>query len=371
MADRPPKLMAYDPWLFFTAVLLVAGGLFMVGSSSNYIAMGYGGSPSAFYLRQGLHVVAGLAGLMLAMSIPYRELDRRWLIGALFLGCLAALIVVLAMDSAGGARRWLPAGPVKLQPSEFVKLFVVLFMAYMLSRKERQVNDFWSVILPCAAVVGTLSGLILLEPDLGSALMLALVAGLMVFAAGLRWSYIGGAALGGVAIAGVAIAAAPYRLERVRAWWGIWSDPSADCLGANFQLDQSLVAIGSGGLWGVGFGQGQQKAFYVPASHTDFIFSVVGEELGLIGTVLLLAAFLLIFWRGMRAAVRAPDRFGFYVALGITGLVVLQALTNMAVCTGLLPTKGLPLPLISYGGSSLLASMLAVGLLLNVSQHSN
>jgi cell division protein FtsW len=242
----------------------------------------------------------------------------------------------------------------------------------MLSRKQERINDLKAVLVPCAAVVGTLAYLIFIEPDLGSATMLVLVAGVMTFAAGLHWKYIVAGGVVGAAGLGIGIATAPYRWERVRAWWAIWSDPAAaDSLGSNFQLDQSLVAIGSGGLTGVGLGQGQAKALYVPASHTDFIFSVIGEELGLLGTGLLLVAFLVIFWRGLRAAVQAPDRFGFYIALGITSLIVLQAMTNMAVCLGLLPTKGLPLPLISYGGSSLLASMIALGLLFNVSQHSN
>ncbi len=164
-----------------------------------------------------------------------------------------------------------------------------------------------------------------------------------------------------------AVLAEPYRMGRI----GAFLDPGSDALGANFQLNQSLIAVGSGGLTGVGLGQGQQKAYFLPAAHTDFIFSVVGEELGLIGTVGVLLAFLVVFWRGMRSALRAPDRFGFYLALGLTHLLVLQGLINMCVCLGLLPTKGLPLPFISYGGSSLLASMAAMGLLLNVSQHSN
>jgi len=227
------------------------------------------------------------------------------------------------------------------------------------------------VLAPCGVVVLTLAWLIYIEPDLGSSAMLVLVAGVMIFAAGLHWKYITIGGVTALAALVIGVVATPYRWERVRAWLAIWSDPASEALGANFQLDQSLLAIGSGGLTGAGLGQGYQKAFYVPASHTDFIFSVIGEELGLIGTSVLVVAFLLIFWRGMRAAVRAPDRFGYYLALGVTSLIVFQALTNMAVCLGLLPTKGLPLPLISYGGSSLLASMTALGLLFNVSQHSN
>jgi cell division protein FtsW len=282
-------------------------------------------------------------------------------------GCLAALILVLAMPEAGGARRWFPVGPVKFQPSEFAKLIIVLLMAHMLSRKEEQVNEFWAVPAPCFGVVGAMAFLILIEPDLGSAVMLFLVASVMIFTAGLNWKYVALAAGTGVVGLVASVIAEPYRLRRVLAFM----DPSSDAYGASFQLNQSLIALGTGGATGAGLGLSHQKAFYLPAAHTDFIFAVIGEELGLIGTGALLVAFLIIFWRGMRAAVRAPDKFGFYLALGVTTLLVLQALINMCVCLGLLPTKGLPLPFISYGGSSLMASMVATGLLLNVSQHSN
>ncbi|HKQ59743.1 MAG TPA: putative lipid II flippase FtsW [Candidatus Polarisedimenticolaceae bacterium] len=359
------RRVAFDGWLFVTASLLAIGGLIMVGSASNYVALQHG-SPSAFYWRHSLHLLLGFAALGVMLSVDYRRIADRRVISGLVIGCFAALVLVLAMPSAGGAHRWFPLGPVKLQPSEFAKLVAVLFMAWMLSRKEEQIDDVWSVHGPCLAVIGTMATLVVIEPDLGSAVMLVLVAGVMIFVAGLRWKYVlvvlGLCALGLVA----SLLAQPYRLERIRAFL----DPSADALGSSFQLSQSLIAVGSGGLAGVGLGQGQQKAYYIPAAHTDFIFSVIGEELGLIGTVLLLGAFLTLFWRGMRTARRAPDRFGFYVALGLTSMLVLQALLNMGVCVGLLPTKGLPLPFISYGGSSLLASMIATGLLLNVSQHS-
>jgi cell division protein FtsW len=372
VTDRAPKRMAYDRWLFFTTLLLVVGGLFMVGSSSGFVAIDYGKSPSAFFFRHGVHALLGCVALYFAATKSYERLDRRRPLLLAFLCCLGALIAVLVLpDAAGGAKRWLVLGPVRVQPSEFTKLFVVVYLAHLLSRKEERIRDPWSVLVPASLVVGTLATLILVEPDLGSAALLLLVAALLLFAGGLEWKYVTGAAALAVVTLPLAIVAAPYRLERLLAWWRIWTDPGSDALGSNFQLNQSLLAFGNGGLAGLGLGQGLQKAFYVPASHTDFIFSVVGEELGLVGAAALLGAFLILFWRGLRAAVRAPNRFGFYLALGITCLLVVQALTNMAVCLGLLPTKGLPLPLISYGGSSLLVSMTAAGLLLNVSQHSN
>jgi len=362
-----PRRMLYDPWLFFTASLLGVGGLLMVGSASNYIALEYSTDPSAFLWKHLIHLLLGFGALVAALSFRYRQLDDRRVVMTLLGGCLVSLLLVLAMPAVSGAHRWIPIGPMNLQPSEFAKLFTVVFMAYALSRKDDRNSDAWAVPLPCFVVVGTLAFLVFIEPDLGSAVMLVFTACLMIFVAGLSWKAI--AALGGLGAVGFVfgVLAKDYRLARIKSFL----DPSADALGTSFQLNQSLIAVGSGGLTGTGLGQGQQKAFFLPAVHTDFIFSVIGEELGLLGTGAVLIAFLMIFWRGMRAALRAPDRFGFYLALGITNLLVVQALINMGVCLGLLPTKGLPLPFISYGGSSLLASMAGIGLLLNISQHSN
>jgi cell division protein FtsW len=359
--------MSYDPGLFITAAVLALGGLFMVGSASSYIAMQLGQNPSTYLWKHLLHLLLGLLAMIAILSFRYQRLEDSRVIGILLLGCIASLILVLAMPEANGARRWFPLGPLKLQPSEFAKLIAVLFTAYMLARKDKRVNEFWVVPAPCFGVVMALAILVLIEPDLGSAVMLVTATSVMIFVAGLSWKYVitaGGAGIVGFALS---VIAEPYRWVRIKSFM----DPSLDATGAGFQLNQSLIALGNGGLTGAGLGHGQQKAFYLPAAHTDFIFSVIGEELGLVGTFLLLLAFLLVFWRGMRAASRAPDRFGFYLALGITNLLVLQALINICVCVGLLPTKGLPLPFISYGGSSLLVSMMALGLLLNVSQHSN
>ena len=362
-----PRRTVYDPWLLFTAALLALAGLFMVGSASSYHAMGLGQDPSSYFWKHLLHLLLGCAALVGTLSFRYQRLADRRVVLVLVAVCMLALILVLAMPEAGGARRWFPLGPLKFQPSEFAKLIVVLLMAFMLARKEERVNEFWTVPAPCFGVVGLMAFLILIEPDLGSAAMLILVASVMIFTAGLSWKY--AALFAGTGTLGLiaSVIAEPYRLKRIVSFF----DPASDAFGASFQLNQSLIALGNGGLTGAGLGHGYQKAFYLPAAHTDFIFSVIGEELGLLGTGALLIAFLIIFWRGMRAALRAPDRFGFYLALGITNLLVLQALINMSVCVGLLPTKGLPLPFISYGGSSLLASMVATGLLLNVSQHSN
>jgi len=361
-----PRRMIYDRWIFLTTALLVVGGLFMIGSASNYFAMAYGQSPSALWWKHALHLVVGLVALIVMLKIPYAKLADGRLIGLLSVLCLGGLILVMAMPAILGSHRWIVLGPIKLQPSEFTKLFVVLFMAWVLSRKEERINDFWSVGLPTMIVVATLGFLVVIEPDLGSAVVLVAVAGVMIFAAGLSWRYVLGAAAVGAAAFVTGVLVEPYRMQRITGFIDPWADPRD----TGFQLIQSLIAFGSGGLTGVGLGQGQQKALFLPAAHTDFIFSIVGEELGLIGSLSLLFAFLLLFWRGMRVALRSPDRFGFYLAFGLTNLLVIQALINMCICVGLLPTTGLPLPFISYGGSSLLSSMAAIGMLLNVSQHS-
>ena len=362
-----PRRMGYDRWLFVTAGLLVLGGILMVGSASHYVAMSAGKSPWHFLLRHIVYVALGSVALVAAMRLPYRRLDDPRVAYGAAAACVVALVTVLAMPAAGGARRWFPLGIASVQPSEVAKLAVIVFLAHVLSRKEERIHEPWAVPLPCLALTGLMAALVVIEPDLGSAAMLCAIAGTMLFVAGLRWSWIG--AVGGLALLAsvAAVLVEPYRIQRIRTFW----NPTADLQGAGFQLWQSLIAVGSGGLTGSGLGQGRQKALFLPAAHTDFIFSVIGEELGLVGTGLLLVAFSILFWRGMRAAVRAPDRFGFYLALGTTALLTLQGLIHMGVCLGLLPTKGLPLPFVSWGGSSLIASMVGIGWILNVSQYSN
>jgi cell division protein FtsW len=356
-----------DPWLIVITAFLVGGGWFMVGSASNYVALEFGKNPSMFGWRHLLHLLLGVGALATMLSFPYQRLARRWVVRSVVIFALCTLVAVLSMPEICQARRWIPLGAFNFQPSEFAKLATVLYMAWMLSRKQERVNDPWAVPLPCLLVVGTMALLVVVEPDLGSAVVPAVVAGVMIFVAGLRWRYVAGLAALGVIGFVAAVLAEPYRVMRM----ATFLDPWADSLGKGYQLCQSLLAFGNGGVTGMGLGGGAQRALFLPAPHTDFIFSVIGEDFGLIGCAAVLLAFVLLFWRGLRAALRAPDRFGFYLALGITGLLVLQGLINMGVCLGLAPTKGLPLPFISYGGSSLLVSMAAMGLLLNVSLQSN
>ncbi len=360
-----PRRRVVDPWLVLTAAGLLLLGTFMVASASQYVAMHHGLAPAHYLWRRLAHLALGAAALAAGAAIPYERLSQRWLV----MGCVGlvvlALVGVLLTTPIGGARRWFRLGAFNLQPSEAAKLAVVLFMARLLSRKERETSDPWAVPVPAFVVVGTIAGLVMVEPDLGTAVLIFGTAFAMLFVAGLPWRYVGLALAAGVAVVAWAIAVEPYRLERVWAYL----DPEADALGSGFQVQQARIAIGNGGLWGVGLGQGQQKALYLPEPHTDFIYAVMAEELGVLGGTGVLAAFLLLGWRGLRAARRAPDRFGFYLALGITVWIVGQGLVHMGVCLGVLPTKGLPLPFISYGGSSLLATMAGMGLLLNVSQH--
>ena len=363
-----PKRRSFDRWLLLTAALMAFCGLFMVGSASHYVAMSLGKDPTYFLIRHGAFLAVGLATMAGAMALPLQRLDRPAVVGGVFAASLAMLLLVLAMPAAGGAHRWFRVGPLGFQPSELAKIATVLLLAYLLSRRSvDQVNDFRATLGPVAALVGAMVLLIVIEPDLGSAVMVLAAAAVMLFVAGLRFRFLG-AALGiGIVFVGLAILAQPYRMERIKTFL----DPGSDPQGTGFQLAQSRLAVGSGGLSGVGFGMGQQKAFYLPAPHTDFIFSVVGEEFGLLGTLTMLTGAGFVAWRGIRATLGAPNRFAFYVALGGTMLIVLQALIHMGVCVGLLPTKGLPFPLLSYGGSSLIASFAVIGLILNVSQHSN
>jgi len=360
------KRVMWDPWLMVITTLLVGGGWFMVGSASNYVALEFGKGPSAYGVRHLLHILLGCVALGTMLTFPYQRLADRRLVRASLVLAFGTLIFVLAMPEICHARRWIPLFFFNFQPSEFAKLASVLYMSWVLSRKQESVNDPWAVPLPSALVVGTMALLIVVEPDLGSAVIPVATAGVMIFVAGLQLRYAMGLAAVGALGFGIAVIAEPYRIARVLNFINPWQDP----FDKGYQLCQSLIALGNGGLSGMGLGGGAQRALFLPAPHTDFIFSVIGEDFGLIGCGAVLGAFLLLFWRGLRAAMRAPDRFGFYLALGITCMLVLQGLINMCVCLGLVPTKGLPLPFISYGGSSLLVSMAAMGLLLNVSLYS-
>jgi len=354
-----------DRMLFTATVLLVCVSVVMVYSASAVLALDRFGQPYMFLIKQALWTALGLVGLAVAMRIDYRTYRNEAFIWAVI--GLVGLLLVLVLFSApvNGARRWFNVGGLGIQPSEIAKIAVVLFTALTLERRMHRIDELSYALLPIAIVVGGMSSLVLLEPDLGTAISLILIAGTMVFAAGLNYRYLVATALAAVPVLYFAIMSVPYRRQRILAFWDPWADP----LGEGFQLIQSLIAVGTGGVFGRGLMGGVQKLFFLPEPHTDFIYSVIGEELGLVGATMVLICFSVIAWRGLRIAMRAQDAFGSFLALGLTTMISVQALVNVSVALGLLPTKGIPLPLVSSGGSSLLVSLMAVGMLLNVSQH--
>jgi cell division protein FtsW len=303
--------------------------------------------------------------LAVSMRIDYRTYRNEPFIWSLTGVVCVLLVLVLFSAPVNGSRRWFNLGGLGIQPSEIAKIAAVLFTALTLERRMHRIDELSYSLLPIAIVVGAMSGLILLEPDLGTAASLLMVVGTMVFAAGLNYRYLVGTALAAAALLYFLIASSPYRLRRLLAF----TNPEADPLGDGFQVMQSLIAVGTGGVFGRGLMGGVQKLFFLPEPHTDFIYAVIGEELGLLGTTTVLLCFCIIAWRGVRIAMRTPDAFGSFIALGVTAMIAVQALVNISVVLGLLPTKGIPLPLVSSGGSSLLISLLGIGVLLNISQH--
>jgi cell division protein FtsW len=307
--------------------------------------------------------------MAVTMKINYRGYQQPFVVWA-GLGIIAVslLIVLVAAPEINGSKRWFGVGGIGVQPSEFAKLALVLFLADLLSRRMNKVNDMTAVVAPVGLVLGGLVGLTLLQPDLGTSAFLVMLAVVMVFAAGLHYRYLVGVVGVGTLSLAALILLSPRRAERLERIM-TWIDPWSDAAGGGFQIIQSFIAIGSGGITGRGFMQGLQKIGFLPEANTDFIYAIIGEEFGLIGTTLVLLAFVLIAWRGYRVATTMPDVYGSFLALGLTTLLAVQALANISVVIGVLPNKGLPLPFVSAGGSSMFVSMLAIGMLLNLSQH--
>lgn len=362
------RKLSFDTWLFSTATLIVVVGLVMIYSASAMIAtQRFGHGPYYFLTRQLVFLVAGALLMMFLMHVnPALLQDRRVLHGALALVALG-LIAALFQSPINGTHRWIDLPWFNLQPSEFAKPAMILFLASFLARREERINDVTTTLLPVGFILALFAGLILLGRDFGTAATLLLVSCAMIFAAGISWRYIAVCSLALVPAAVYFAGSAAYRRERLLTFL----NPEADPLGKGFQPMQSLIALGTGGFEGLGIGNGRQKLFFLPEPHTDFIFSIIGEELGFLGALLLLGAFALLAWRGFRVARYSHNRFAFYGAVGCTMMIVIQALINVSVALCLLPTKGIPLPLVSYGGSSLIASLMAVGLLLNFSQQSD
>jgi cell division protein FtsW len=353
-----------DPWLLLAVLLLTAGGLVMVYSASAVKAGADLHDQFYFLRRQLLAAGIGLGALVLGLRLGARGAERlAYPVLALTVVSLLLVLIPGVGAAAGGARRWIGLGPFHFQPAELAKVALVLYLARSLSRKQSQMKVFSVGFLPHLLVTGLLAGLCLLQRDFGTGVVLGLVLFAMLFAAGAKVSYLLGAALLAVPVAWKAIAGTPYRMERIQAFL----DPFRHKGGAGWQMVESLLGIGSGGWLGQGLGQGKAKLFYLPGAHTDFIAAVVAEEVGLAGVALLLLLYGVFTWRGFRAAFRASDAFGCYAALGIVALIASQALINLSVVFVLLPTKGLTLPFVSYGGSSLITLLGASGLLLAIS----
>ena len=362
------RKLSYDTWLFGAAMLIVVLGLVMIYSASAMIAtQRFGHGPLYFLTRQGVFLVAGAAAMVILMHVnPALLKDKRVVYGSLAVIALA-LIVALFQSPINGTHRWIVFPWFQLQPSELAKPALVLFFASFLARREERINELTTTLLPLAFILALFAGLVLLGRDFGTATVIIVVVAAMVFAAGLAWRYVAAFAIALLPLGAYFALNASYRRERLLTFL----NPEADAQGAGFQALQSLIALGTGGFRGLGIGNGRQKLFFLPEPHTDFIFSIIGEELGFVGALLLVAAFAFLIWRAFRIVRYSQDRFAFYAALGCTLMIAIQALLNISVALCLLPTKGLPLPLVSYGGSSLIASLVAVGLLLNFSQQAS
>lgn len=357
------RLDEYDLKVLLMAIALTCFGVVMIYSASSVTAAKRYHDGFFFLKRQGVFALMGFSIMAVVMNIDY-HFWRRMAVPALLV-CIGLLVLVLIPGiggKAGGSSRWLKLPGFNLQPSEMAKLALIMYMAYSLDRKQDKVKSFRQGIIPYMIVLALLIACLVLQPDLGGALTLVAVAMAMLFAAGMRFSHFISMALLALPLLALKLSRG-YHGERMKIWLDPWKDPE----GKGFQIIQSWYALGTGGVFGRGLGEGKQKLFYLPEAHTDFILSVIGEELGFMGLLVIVAMFSMLVYRAMRIAVSAPDAFGRFLALGIAVLFGIEATVNMGVVTGLFPTKGLALPFISYGGSSLLISLFAVGILLNIS----
>jgi cell division protein FtsW len=361
------RKLSSDKILFGATLGLVLVGVIMVFSASAVLANEKFHSPYYFLMRQAIWALIGLAGMSVLMHIDYHLYRKPLIVFTSLFVCGALLLAVFLVDKSHNTHRWFKLGLLSFQPSELSKIALVIFLASFLEKRLGNVNDLRHTVMPCFAVLTVFIFLIVAEPDLGTSVCIVLVGFILLFAAGLSYQYVVGAFLLLVPPFFCLVYFFEYRMRRVLAFMDPWKDPQ----GTGFQIIQSLIAVGTGGLTGVGLMEGKQKLFYLPEPHTDFIFAVIGEELGLIGSISLVILFGIFLWRGIRISLHAPEPFGQFLGVGLTMMVVSQAFINMSVVLGLVPTKGIPLPFISSGGSSLLINLMGVGVLLNVSQHSD
>ncbi len=362
-----PVRLSVDPVLLGAVLALVSLGLVMVYSASAVTAAEKQGNGFYFLERQLLAAFVGLVVMAAAVRVGYRRLARLAYPMLLLSIVLLVLVLVPGVGTVvGGARRWLRLPGLSLQPAEIAKFTWVVYLAYSLAKKREKVATFSIGFLPHLLLAGLLVALCMAEPDFGSSVELLVLLFILLFAAGTKLSYLVGSVLLALPMAYAAIAHSPYRLKRIMAFL----DPWAHRHDIGYQVAQSLISVGSGGLFGLGLGESRQKLFFLPEAHTDFIFSIIGEELGLLGAVATIVLYGVVVWRGTRAALRASETFGTYLGLGLTAMLGFQAAVNMSVAMGMLPTKGLTLPFISYGGCSLVISMAAAGVLLSLSASS-
>ncbi|HKY29804.1 MAG TPA: putative lipid II flippase FtsW [Pyrinomonadaceae bacterium] len=360
------KKLYPDKWMFAATVGLALFGVVMVYSASAVMAQRETGNQFHYVVKQGIWTTIGFAVMLATMQVDYKHWRNKRIVYGLLVLTALLLMSVFAFPSVNGAHRWIKTKFFSVQPSEISKLALVIFLAYFLERRAGEEGNFWKTFMPCALVTGGLAFLIVIEPDLGTAMMLGVVFLIMIYTAGARLKHLAMAAAPAfIALLGLLIFV-PFRIRRLITFLDPWADPQ----GSGFQVVQSLIAVGSGGPNGLGFAQGKQKMLFLPFAHSDFIFAVVGEELGLVGALAVVAVFGLFLWRGLRTSLLAPDRFGMLLSLGIVVAIVAQALFNISVVLSMVPTKGIPLPFISYGGSSLVPTLAAVGILLNISQQS-
>lgn len=359
------KRVGIDKWLFGATLLLVVAGVVMVFSASAVLAGEKFGWPYHFFARQLGWALAGLTIMTVLMNIDYRRWQRPGVVFTLLGITTLLLVAVLFFDRSHNTHRWIRMGSaISFQPSELAKPALILFLASYLAERTKSMDDLRHTLLPAVIPAGLFATLIVLQPDLGTALVCLGVTAAILYVAGMQLRYFA-YSLAPIVPALYYLLAKPWRWARIIAFMF----PERDPQGAGFHIKQSLIAVGTGGITGLGLMEGKQKLFYLPEPHTDFAFAVIAEELGLIGALAIAALFLIFAWRGFRATLRARDTFGRFLACGITTMVVLQAFFNISVVLALLPTKGIPLPFISYGGSSLFLTLASVGVLLNITQQ--
>ncbi|RPJ84738.1 MAG: putative lipid II flippase FtsW [Acidobacteria bacterium] len=359
------RKLPYDRTLVVAVFATLCFGLVMVFSASGIVSQRLHDSFSTVFGRQALFVGLGFLLMLAAARIDYHLYSRPAVIYSGLILTVVLLASVFAFPAYHGARRWVTLFGVRFQPSELAKLVIVIFTAYYLIWAGQRFHSFWKGLVPYLAILALNVGLIVIEPDLGTPICIVLTAGFLIYLGGLRYRYILVSALLAIPAFYVLVWRIQYRKDRMLAFL----DPEKDPFGVGYHIRQSLIAVGSGGWSGVGYAQGNQKQFFLPEPHNDFIFAVIGEELGLIGTLFTLVLFVVLFLKGVKIAVRADSLFGVYLGLGIVAMITLQALLNMSVVVSLLPTKGIPLPLISVGGTSILVTLIAIGILLNISRH--